>query len=180
MLSRLGLVRFPPSTILRRIRHAKHASFHEIRPSLPQKHLSTATMPRIERTSSKRKMDESDAEPELEEGGSQSQAQSQSQSQSQRTQASSASATPKPQKKKAKKGDESLPEYTGPTNKVLPVNIQIPAKPPGAPRVRIAAWNVSGFAASDKKGFKDYVAAEDADILVITETKVRWLLNLVR
>jgi len=139
-------------------------------------------MPRIERTSSKRKMDESDAEPEESEGGSQSQSQgqSQSQSQSQRTQASSASATPKPQKKKAKKGGESLPEYTGPTNKVLPVNIQIPAKPPGTPRVRIAAWNVSGFAASDKKGFKDYVAAEDADILVITETKVRWFLNLVR
>jgi len=36
-------------------------------------------------------------------------------------------------------------EYTGPTNKVLPVNIQFPPKHPET--TRLAAWNVSGLVA---------------------------------
>ncbi|KAF9527000.1 Endonuclease/exonuclease/phosphatase, partial [Crepidotus variabilis] len=61
-------------------------------------------------------------------------------------------------------------EYTGPTNKVLPENIVIPVKPAG--RTRIACWNVSGLVACEKKGFKQYVRAENPDILIITETKM--------
>ncbi len=77
-----------------------------------------------------------------------------------------------------------------PTNKVLPVNISFPPRSERA--TRIAAWNICGLAASQKKvgfapppwscrntdglvviqGFKYYVEAEDADILVLTETKV--------
>ncbi|KAJ7087841.1 Endonuclease/exonuclease/phosphatase [Mycena epipterygia] len=57
-----------------------------------------------------------------------------------------------------------------PTNKVLPVNIVFPQRIPGT--LRLATWNVCGLAASQKKGFKYYVEAEDPDILVLTETKV--------
>ncbi|KAF5315579.1 hypothetical protein D9611_004852 [Ephemerocybe angulata] len=56
-----------------------------------------------------------------------------------------------------------------PKNKVLPVNIKFEKRKEGT--VRIAAWNVCGWAASQKKGFKSYVDAEDPDILVLTETK---------
>ncbi|TDL24872.1 hypothetical protein BD410DRAFT_766433 [Rickenella mellea] len=65
---------------------------------------------------------------------------------------------------------ELKPANTQPTNKVLPTVIQIPKKPEGS--IRIASWNVSGLAASQKKGFKFYVEAEDPDILILTETKV--------
>ncbi|KDR73496.1 hypothetical protein GALMADRAFT_251205 [Galerina marginata CBS 339.88] len=59
------------------------------------------------------------------------------------------------------------PQYT---NKVLPVPVVLPPKPTNT--TRIASWNVSGLAASEKKGFKDYVEAENPDILIITETKL--------
>ncbi|THH17532.1 hypothetical protein EW146_g3296 [Bondarzewia mesenterica] len=42
----------------------------------------------------------------------------------------------------------------------------------GSPRTKIASWNICGLAASQKKGFKYYVEAEDPDILILTETKV--------
>ncbi|KAK0240020.1 Endonuclease/exonuclease/phosphatase [Armillaria nabsnona] len=63
---------------------------------------------------------------------------------------------------------ESPVEGAQPTNKVLPVNISFPPRK----GLRIAAWNVCGLAASQKKGFKFYVEAEDPDVLVLTETKV--------
>ncbi|KAG6871751.1 hypothetical protein C0995_000439 [Termitomyces sp. Mi166 len=66
--------------------------------------------------------------------------------------------------------DAQAPKNTQPTNKVLPVTITFPQKTPGT--LRIATWNICGLAASSKKGFKYYVEAEDADILVLTETKV--------
>ncbi|KAI0807326.1 Endonuclease/exonuclease/phosphatase [Fomes fomentarius] len=61
-------------------------------------------------------------------------------------------------------------ENAQPTNKVLPVQISFPPKIEGT--VRIAAWNICGLAAAQKKGFRYYVEAEDADIVVLTETKV--------
>lgn len=57
-----------------------------------------------------------------------------------------------------------------PKNKVLPVDIQFPQRNPGT--LRLSTWNIAGLAASQKKGFKNYVEAEDPDILVLTETKV--------
>lgn len=38
--------------------------------------------------------------------------------------------------------------------------------------MRIAAFNVCGIRASQNKGLKAYVAAENADILCLTETKI--------
>ncbi|KAF5380999.1 hypothetical protein D9615_004074 [Tricholomella constricta] len=64
----------------------------------------------------------------------------------------------------------SSPGNAQPTNKVLPVHITFPRRTPGT--LRLATWNICGLAASQKKGFKYYVEAEDADILVLTETKV--------
>lgn len=54
-------------------------------------------------------------------------------------------------RKKPRKEDSqsSIVEYTGPTNKVLPVHIQFPPKPPGT--TRLASWNVSGLVACEKK-----------------------------
>ncbi|KAJ3877292.1 Endonuclease/exonuclease/phosphatase [Lentinula edodes] len=77
-------------------------------------------------------------------------------------------------KKKAKvspRTSENVASSSGqPTNKVLPVHISFPERHTGT--LRLAAFNVCGLAASQKKGFSFYVAAEDPDILVLTETKV--------
>lgn len=89
----------------------------------------------------------------------------------------------------AEGADTGLAPNGQPTNKVLPVHIQFPPKTPNT--VRIATWNICGLAASSKKvcryfwlfpsikakldcskGFKYYVEAEDADVLILTETKV--------
>ncbi|KAF7294794.1 DNA-(apurinic or apyrimidinic site) lyase [Mycena indigotica] len=70
--------------------------------------------------------------------------------------------------KKAK--TEAVTTATGPTNTVLPDVIEFPPRISGT--LRLATWNVCGIAASQKKGFKRYVEAEDPDILVLTETKV--------
>ncbi|KAM6500395.1 Endonuclease/exonuclease/phosphatase [Amanita muscaria] len=61
-------------------------------------------------------------------------------------------------------------ESTQPTNKVLPVDIKFPPRAQGA--LRIATWNICSWSASQKKGFKYYVEAEDPDILVLTELKL--------
>ncbi|EJF65845.1 hypothetical protein DICSQDRAFT_77688 [Dichomitus squalens LYAD-421 SS1] len=49
---------------------------------------------------------------------------------------------------------------------------QVGFAPKAAGAVRIATWNICGLAAAQKKGFKVYFDAEDADILILTETKV--------
>ncbi|KAA1469446.1 hypothetical protein DENSPDRAFT_796065 [Dentipellis sp. KUC8613] len=66
--------------------------------------------------------------------------------------------------------DTALAPNGQPTNKVLPVNISFPPRIPDT--TRISTWNICGLAASQKKGFKYYVEAEDPDILILTETKV--------
>ena len=127
----------------------------------------------VSRNPSKRKIDEDD---DFEDGPS---------SQITATQESQASGS---QAKKARTGG-STPEHI---NKVLPINISFPDRIKGT--VRIATWNICGWAASHKKvrqiiyvvcsnlsiskGFKRYVEAEDPDILVLSETKVRQARNL--
>jgi len=56
-----------------------------------------------------------------------------------------------------------------PTNVVLPTPIALSKAAEGV--TRIATWNICGLAAASKKGFKFYVEAEDADVLILTETK---------
>ncbi|KAF8587413.1 hypothetical protein K439DRAFT_1385850 [Ramaria rubella] len=72
--------------------------------------------------------------------------------------------------KKAKTTKKKEPVLNGqPTNLVMPVSVSFPKT---AGTLRFSAWNVSGLNAALKKSFDTYVAAEDADILVLTETKV--------
>ena len=47
-----------------------------------------------------------------------------------------------------------------------------PGRPAGVPCVQIVSWNVAGFRAVLKKGFRDYVAREQPDVLCLQETKV--------
>lgn len=143
--------------------------------SLPKRAFSV--MP-VSRQSSKRKIEEDD---DFEDGpSSQMTAIQESQSQASQSQSSKA--------KKARTGGPT-PEHI---NKALPVNISFPDRIKGT--VRIATWNICGWAASHKKvrqiiyvvcsnlsiskGFKNYVEAEDPDILVLSETKVRQAKNL--
>ncbi|KAF8798158.1 hypothetical protein BYT27DRAFT_7178736 [Phlegmacium glaucopus] len=111
----------------------------------------------VSRNSSKRKID---VDSDLEDGPSSQMTETQESNQSQASQSSIT-------KKARTDATQKTPEYT---NKVLPVNISFPARIQGT--LRIAAWNICGLAASQKKGFKHYVEAEDPDILVLTETKV--------
>lgn len=109
---------------------ATHAHLRgNAQPNLLVKFLST--MP-PKRTSSKRKVESDNNESDREEGPSQSSKSS----------------------KKVRKENGPAAESTQPTNKVLPVNIVIPPKPPGT--TRIVAWNVSGFAACSKKVTRRY------------------------
>ncbi|KAH8827094.1 Endonuclease/exonuclease/phosphatase [Flagelloscypha sp. PMI_526] len=57
-----------------------------------------------------------------------------------------------------------------PTNKTPPQNISFPERSPGS--FRISAYNICGWAPAHKRGFKAYYEAENADILVLSETKV--------
>lgn len=52
----------------------------------------------------------------------------------------------------------------------VPTDFSIPKKEVG--HIKIASWNVAGFAAIMGKGFLNYVAAEDPDILCLQETKI--------
>ena len=57
-----------------------------------------------------------------------------------------------------------------PRNTALPPKIEYERMPEGC--VRIAAWNITSLKSSDQKGLMRYLRAEDADIVVLTETKV--------
>jgi AP endonuclease-1 len=58
----------------------------------------------------------------------------------------------------------------------LPRNADMPQELSYAPRpkgqIRIASWNITSLASAEKKGMLRYLMAEDADIVVLTETKV--------
>ncbi|KAG9019567.1 hypothetical protein FRB90_000475 [Tulasnella sp. 427] len=57
------------------------------------------------------------------------------------------------------------------TNMTIPEVIEgIPPATPGT--VKICSWNVAGYRACQKKGFRRYVEAEAPDILLLTETKM--------
>ncbi|KDN51681.1 hypothetical protein RSAG8_00228, partial [Rhizoctonia solani AG-8 WAC10335] len=55
------------------------------------------------------------------------------------------------------------------TNKGIPDTLSFSSS---GDKIRISAWNVCGLNACWKKGFNRYIQAEDADIIILTETKV--------
>ncbi|KAI9496507.1 Endonuclease/exonuclease/phosphatase [Zychaea mexicana] len=59
---------------------------------------------------------------------------------------------------------------TLPRNVTLPEDMTFPKAPEGS--IKLASFNVGGLNSSIKKGFKNYVAAENADIIFLQETKV--------
>jgi AP endonuclease-1 len=74
-------------------------------------------------------------------------------------------------KKAAKKAKAPLTPLNPdqPINRTFPPSLSFPAKPEG--HLRLATWNICGIKSCDKKGLKFYLEAEDADIVVLTETK---------
>ncbi|KAJ1977499.1 hypothetical protein H4R34_003558 [Dimargaris verticillata] len=58
-----------------------------------------------------------------------------------------------------------------PNNSKMPESYDYPPTP--ADQWKIVTWNVNSLPASVKKGFKQYVAAEDPTILCVQETKVQ-------
>lgn len=75
----------------------------------------------------------------------------------------------KPAKRSKKKVWEPF-DPTVPNNMSMPTEMSFPKIPENA--VKIASYNVSGLNACLKKGFKQYIEAEDADIVCLQETKV--------
>lgn len=62
--------------------------------------------------------------------------------------------------------DESLPK-----NVDIPATLEYP-RPASEGHVRIAAWNITSLKSAEPKGMMRYIVAEDADIIVLSETKV--------
>ncbi|GAA97949.1 hypothetical protein E5Q_04629 [Mixia osmundae IAM 14324] len=81
-------------------------------------------------------------------------------------------ATSKPKKDKKVKEPVRPLDPSLPTNKTIPAGLsfETPARQPDA--VRLTAVNLSGMAASLKKGMWTYLEAEDADVVIMTETKI--------
>ncbi|KAK4058771.1 hypothetical protein OIO90_000217 [Microbotryomycetes sp. JL221] len=82
-----------------------------------------------------------------------------------------ADSAPPPAKKQKKQKEPVTPiDKSLPTNKQLPdVLTPIPKKRDGT--VRVSAWNVCGVKSCENKGLIKYLEAEDADIVILTETK---------
>ncbi|PWY97971.1 hypothetical protein BCV70DRAFT_202462 [Testicularia cyperi] len=71
----------------------------------------------------------------------------------------------------APKAGDTLADPTLPKNTEMPRELEF-ARPAAAGAVRIAAWNITSLKSSEPKGLMRYIAAEDADVLVLSETKV--------
>ncbi|KIS66052.1 uncharacterized protein UMAG_15027 [Mycosarcoma maydis] len=85
----------------------------------------------------------------------------------------------KPRKKSASDSDSaSAPKSQDTTaDPSLPKNTQMPAtlsfaRPRAPGSLRITAWNITSLKSSEPKGMLRYLEAEDADIAVLSETKV--------
>ncbi|KAJ2650972.1 hypothetical protein IWW40_001991 [Coemansia sp. RSA 1250] len=65
---------------------------------------------------------------------------------------------------------KTLVQAAVPTNKTMPTDYSFIEPAPAGCR-KIVTFNVNSLAAACKKGFKEYVAAEDPDILCLQETK---------
>lgn len=66
--------------------------------------------------------------------------------------------------------DHVAPDWV-PRNKELPGTLSFAR--PAEGDVRIAIWNITSLKSSDAKGLMRYIHAEDPDVLVLSETKVR-------
>ncbi|KAI8579837.1 hypothetical protein K450DRAFT_174538 [Umbelopsis ramanniana AG] len=73
--------------------------------------------------------------------------------------------------KKQKKSTAFVPfDPSVPTNTTMPDTYDFLAAPPGG--VKLASYNVNSLKAAMRKGYSNYVKAENADVLCLQETKV--------
>lgn len=77
----------------------------------------------------------------------------------------------KPKQAKKKDASSGPLDASLPTNKELPTPLTLPSKSSNA-QLRFVTFNIAGLKAADKKGLRFYLEAEDADMVVLTETKV--------
>ena len=93
--------------------------------------------------------------------------------------ATPAAPTKKPRKKavsdsdspSAPKGEDTLADPSLPKNTEMPATLSY-ARPAASDSVRISAWNITSLKSSEPKGMMRYIQAEDAHIVVLSETKV--------
>jgi AP endonuclease-1 len=73
--------------------------------------------------------------------------------------------------KKQKKSTAFVPfDPSVPTNTTMPDTYDFLSTPPGG--VKLASYNVNSLRSAMRKGYSNYVQAEDADVLCLQETKV--------
>ena len=70
---------------------------------------------------------------------------------------------------KAKEGEKADPPVPVETDET---DLESPKALPGTRAVKVVSWNVAGFRSVLKKGFLDYVAKEQPDVLCLQETKI--------
>lgn len=75
--------------------------------------------------------------------------------------------------KSAAKGKATVPQVDDgfPRNTTMPTSYSLSTAP--STHIKIVSWNVSSLKAAAKKGLPEYVAAEDADVWLLQETKLQ-------
>lgn len=71
----------------------------------------------------------------------------------------------------APKSEDTLADPSLPKNTEMPATLSY-ARPTAPESVRISAWNITSLKSSEPKGMMRYIQAEDAHIVVLSETKV--------
>ncbi|KAJ1020217.1 hypothetical protein NDA18_005818 [Ustilago nuda] len=71
----------------------------------------------------------------------------------------------------APKSGDTTADPSLPKNIKMPVTLSYP-RPTSPGAVRVTCWNITSLKSSEPKGMMRYIEAEDADIIVLSETKV--------
>ncbi|SAM86267.1 related to exodeoxyribonuclease [Ustilago bromivora] len=71
----------------------------------------------------------------------------------------------------APKSEDTTADPSLPKNTEMPATLSYP-RPTSPGAVRVTCWNITSLKSSEPKGMMRYIEAEDADIIVLSETKV--------
>lgn len=71
----------------------------------------------------------------------------------------------------APKSEDTMADPSLPNNTEMPASLSYD-RPSTSGSVRITSWNITSLKSSEPKGMMRYIEAEDADIVVLSETKV--------
>ncbi|PWN48533.1 hypothetical protein IE53DRAFT_389250 [Violaceomyces palustris] len=89
---------------------------------------------------------------------------------SKKTKRSPSSSSPSSDSPSAPTGNDTLAPAEFPKNGQVPETLSYEKRPEGV--IRISAWNITSLKSAEPKGLFTYIQAEDADVLVLSETKV--------